>query len=87
MDVCLMGHGAPKTFDSIPVSTVVTLLAHEANVRDAMEKLGEALKECLEGSENPYHWAQLDVWRGRAEQRTRDYFRAIMALGRQQNKG
>lgn len=82
-----MGSGAPKKVDSIPITTVVTLLAHEANVRDAMEHMGEALKECLDGSDNPYHWTQLEVWKGRAEQRTRDYFRAVTNLTRQQNKG
>jgi hypothetical protein len=78
---------APKKFDVIPSGKVAALQAYEGLVREALDNLNQALRECLRGSENPYHWIQLQSWTDRLNQRHRALQGALADLARSQGKG
>lgn len=82
-----MGHGAPKKFDVIATQKVVELYAMEALVREAMDKVSGYLSKCLEGSESPEDWKQLDEWRQRLVQRNQLFTLTILNLKRSQERG
>jgi hypothetical protein len=80
-----MGKGAPKRVEQIPISTVVHILASQALVMEAEQNLAEAVKEVLDGSEDPYHWAQMDKWRELLVNRNRLYTGALLRLSKTQD--
>lgn len=80
MDGCLVGKGAQKRIDSLPMETIVQIHTWEGLLYVSQRQLGDTLKAILKGDENPDLWTDLDRFRKQSIFYSQEYTKAILRL-------
>lgn len=80
-----MGKGMQKKFDTIPTSTIVGVLAAEANLDEAWRDLTKAIGKVFEDQDNAKAWSEVERLKTVYHNRSMFLVSLVSSLLRSQN--